>query len=324
MEDDYLQRLGVDISFESKSFYHKKLIICFASGCVVSVLGATLAFINSTHFFGFTASLVSFVLGLVGAFYLSRIPKNEKERKCLCLPTMKKSKMYMRLFFFILYIVFVTFVLIFILLKLIAIFKDPSKMDAEKCVNSQGCARISVFGEDHRAASVNPDLRFTIKHIGVDNTRDLILACADKQVQLRVEHSPGNNDSEDDPIEFHLNFASIFFGFVDDMFIRIIQCTETYGGQQEISLGLEIQSQSRIGNFDFGVNPSRISHFLQCIESQILNIHSKVSGVSVPLKNMHIANRGNACLANKQTEEAEEGDEHPSILPTFPPSPLQS
>lgn len=132
MEDEYLQRLGVDISFESKSFYHKKLIICFASGCALSVVGASLAFVNSTHFFGFTASLISFVLGLVGAFYLSRIPKHKKDRKCLCLPTMKKSKMYMRLFFFILYVVFITFVLIFVLLKLITISKDPKMMDPDK------------------------------------------------------------------------------------------------------------------------------------------------------------------------------------------------
>lgn len=155
---------------------------------------------------------------------------------------------------------------------------------------------------------IDDKYRFTIKHIGINNTKDIILACQDKQVQSRIENIDYDPDLYE-PTIFHLNFASIFFGFVDDMFLQIIKCTKTDGGQQEISLGLEIQSQSRLGNFDFGVNPSRISNFLQCIESQILSIHAKREEWNFVLENMHIANRGNPCLANRPKDEGEEDDQ---------------
>lgn len=287
-----MKKLSSDMTFEKTQIHHKKLIILFLIGIILSIFGISLAFVNSTHFFGFIAAASSFTLGLVGCFYLSRIPINKEDRTWGCLPKKNRSKMYMRLFFFILYFLFITFVAIFVLLKIITIFKAPTVTSMPSRCENNGCAKIMVFRENHRDENVNTKHLFSIKHIGIQNTNDLILSWVDKQTQARIEYTEISLEKRS---FFHVNYASIFFGFVDDMFIEAIPCTESSGGAQEISFALNIQSQSRIGNNDFGVNPSRIAGFLEWMSGQV--------------PDNHIAHRHNACLAKDPNEEEEEEDE---------------
>ena len=296
MEDEYFDRLGDKINFDSTSFYHKHLIVMFIIGIVFSGLGMILSFVNSMHIFGFWCGLVSLIIGLVGCFYLSRIPIHKKDRKWFCLPSVKKDKMYMRLFFFILYFVFISLVLIFIILKVISLANKPNITSfPKKWEPSGGCSRVMVWEDNHRDSKVNPNNVFTIVRIGVSNTKDLIFSWIDKQTQAFLEFSDKNKSKG----FFHVNFSSIFFGFIDDMFIEVIPCTETSGGAQEISLALNIQSQSRIGSTDFGTNPRRISEFLEWMSNQ--------------LPDMYIANRNDACMSGKNNKK-EEDDKNKLII----------
>ena len=166
----------------------------------------------------------------------------------------------MRLFFFILYFIFMTFTLIFILIKVINLFNSPTVyVFPERCLPKSGCARIMVWDDDHRASSISENNRFTIQHIGLTNTQDFINQCIDRQSQSRLQNK---NISETSSF-YHINFSSFLWGLVDDMFIDVIPCTESSGGLQVTSLGLNIQSQVRLGSGDFGVNPGRIASFIR-------------------------------------------------------------
>jgi len=177
----------------------------------------------------------------------------------------------------VLYFIFMTITIIFILIKIINIAKNPSITKfPEKCNPPTGCARVMVFDENHRDTRVKQNNIFSIQHIGVGNTDDLIKSCIDKQSQSRLQKVI----HKDDGSLFHINTASLFWGFVDDIFIETIPCTKSSGGPQETSLGINIQSQLRFGGSDFGVNPRRIANFLACLNRQI--------------PTNHIGNRGNA------------------------------
>ena len=137
-----------------------------------------------------------------------------------------------------------------------------------ECEPENGCARIMISGEHHRITQV--DL-FTINHLGVNNTNDIIRNCVDKQSQSRIEYTGSTNAS---PSFLHVNFASIFWGFIDDMTIEVIPCayfdkvnSKTLGDNSTVmdniqpALAIQVQSQLRLGKSDFGVNPQRIANF---------------------------------------------------------------
>ena len=69
---------------------------------------------------------------------------------------------------------------------------------------------------------------------------------------------------------FHINYSSTFWGFVDDMSIGILDCQQFVNGNEDIgsaytltAIGVQIQSQLRIGDYDFEVNPTRIADFYE-------------------------------------------------------------
>ena len=64
--DEYNERLGMEINFDKTNYFEKKLIVFFIIGLLFSVLYMAIAFVNSTHYFGFSVAIAYFILGLVG------------------------------------------------------------------------------------------------------------------------------------------------------------------------------------------------------------------------------------------------------------------
>lgn len=163
-------------------------------------------------------------------------------------------------------------VICFIFIKVINLINNPILREFPlECEPENGCARIMISGDHHRSSQVNFTNLFTINHLGVNNTNDIIRSCVDKQSQSRIEYTGTTSTS---PSFFHVNFASIFWGFVDDMTIEVIPCV-TFGeadslhpGEEHMmkdniqpALAIQVQSQLRLGKSDFGVNPYRIANF---------------------------------------------------------------
>lgn len=172
-------------------------------------------------------------------------------------------------------------VMTFILIKLVNFGKNPhlTKFPSD-CLPKNGCSRVMIFNENHRDGKVEASDIFTINHIGVNNTIDIVKGCIDRQSQSRIESITRTPTGS----FFHINIASIFWGFVDDMSVEIIQCYESSENNNEPPLAIQIQSQQRIGSRDLGVNPSRVANFYDCLETET--------------PTMYISDRGNPCLAN--------------------------
>ena len=148
-----------------------------------------------------------------------------------------------------------------------------------------------IFTDNHRADKVNPDHLFTINQFGVQNTEDIIKDCAKEQGQSRIEYSSTevknlNNNNYQNTSEdklsarvqsfFHINFSSSFWGFVDDMSIGILDWQQFKNNQTfdindnvPSAIGVQIQSQLRVGEYDFDVNPTRVADFYECLSSRI-------------------------------------------------------
>lgn len=156
------KRLGHDYQFDSNNMYSMKLIVLFTIGSILGIFEIIIAFINYSHYLGFTSAAVLLILALVGFWYLSRIPKNKRDRTCFWLPTTKKNKLYSRLFFFTIYLVFMVLVFLFIIIKIINFAKNPHLRGfPEECLPSNGCARVMIFKDNHRDYHVG---KFNINH----------------------------------------------------------------------------------------------------------------------------------------------------------------
>ena len=66
------------------------------------------------------------------------------------------------------------------------------------------------------------------------------------------------------------------FGFVDDMYIEIKRCP-----RHSYLDSIQIQSSSRLGSNDMGVNPKRVGRMYKCIfdkASQNYKVSKKIEG----------------------------------------------
>lgn len=174
----------------------------------------------------------------------------------------------------------------FMIIKSINIAKDPViKEFPETCEPEGGCARVMIYGFNHRDNKVDTNNLFTINHLGVHNTEDIVKGCIDDQSQGRIEYVNGTSDTNTttkSSIFYHVNYSSIFWGFVDDMSIQITTCDpedsklswyqdlETSSHRYaDVTVGVQIQSQLRLGSSDFGVNPKRIAKMYKCLNKNI-------------------------------------------------------
>ena len=190
-----------------------------------------------------------------------------------------------------------------IILKSISISKNPNLTSfPHECERLESWSRVMISDKNHRDHLVNYNNLFTINHLGVNNTEDYIQACALDQGQSRLEYSTRNkyvfgSGSEENSnylskshkviAYYHINYSSTLWGLVDDMSIAIIYCHSVselhygYSLESEPSIGIEIQSEARIGEDDFESNPSRIADFYQWLSSKI--------------DKAYISNRGSVC-----------------------------
>ena len=192
-----------------------------------------------------------------------------------CVPWKSKKQWRIRTIVFAIHVFFLALVLWFILIKIINLVRDPNiKKFPNHCIPDKGCANVKVQGENHRDYEVDSSNLYTVNLLGVNNINDVINICVADQAQGRIEHSGETSQS---PSLYHVNYSSIFWGFVDDMIIEIIiwaprqlEITNTENSNVR-ALAVQVQSQLRMGSSDFGINPKRVANFYQCLNDNIPN-----------------------------------------------------
>jgi uncharacterized protein (DUF1499 family) len=131
-----------------------------------------------------------------------------------------------------------------------------------QCLPDPGCARVSQQF-NHRDDEVDPKDIITVEGISKEVFTTTLLDCITLDFQGTVKsEAPSTLHPENTLI--HTLFVSGFFGFVDDMYLEVVDCN---GASNKLSL--QVQSALRIGKGDLGVNPQRVSDMYSCIAYNI-------------------------------------------------------
>lgn len=122
---------------------------------------------------------------------------------------------------------------------------DPDTSEApDRCPpSSQRCARLAHDGSSHRLDDAAPviDMSPCAVHTKV-------LEWAESERRVSVLHSSGGSEGPCDHV--HLKQRTLVWGFPDDVHVLL--------EGDDSSTQVTVQSESRLGGSDLGVNPARI------------------------------------------------------------------
>lgn len=280
MEEDYYKRLGIKYNFKDADEFSFGLSMYYFIGVLIATLEIVLAFIHTTHYLGFAWAVSLVLISGLGVWYLSKIPTNPKQKTCLWIPRKPKKKCRIRFICLVLQMILLAFVLVFIFVKLINFTDNPRiRKFPETWHPPEGWAMVKIDGTRYRTEKVKDKHLYTINHFGMHNTNDIVEYCIKDPSQGRIQYHGKSTYSS----LYHVNYASFFFGFVDDMTIEIVNWTQFYIETKPEMLptyleslkdstdavGVQIHSNLRIGKSDFGVNPDRIQDFYKCLNQNI-------------------------------------------------------
>lgn len=99
-----------------------------------------------------------------------------------------------------------------------------------------GCARVA-YDFDHRDESIDLSHVISVKGLGQEHKLATVIDyCINSEFQSDVRYERLGNLPTSSTF-YHAEFASMFFGFTDDMYIEIIDCTDLPG-----YISIQIQS----------------------------------------------------------------------------------
>ena len=158
------------------------------------------------------------------------------------------------------YIATFIFWLVCFFVRYLSIQNDPKlKHFPERWEPNDSCSRVA-FKDSQR--DYNVDYRNVIAFSNNEYAEllfsEIIESCVESEVNSEIVDRSMDPNSK----LFHATFSSMIFGFVDDMYIEILPCT-IYRYRYYNSI--QIQSNSRLGSFDLGVNPKRVARMYKCI-----------------------------------------------------------
>ena len=113
---------------------------------------------------------------------------------------------------------------------------------------------------NHRTEFIDDFYILTVADSNFDGSMlvPVIESCIKSELQSSLEYN--SSDFADKASFYHASFASLFFGFVDDMFIDVFNCPNNLD-----YVSIQIQSKLRLGQSDLGVNPIRVENMYTCI-----------------------------------------------------------
>lgn len=127
------------------------------------------------------------------------------------------------------------------------------------CVPDEGCARVSR-SFNHRDDIVIKNNVFTVSGLNQQVLENTLALCLDEGTTIY------NSASYDEPMNklSHTLFVSPVLGFVDDMYVEIVDCSKN---KQLYSFN--IQSSIRMGQSDYGTSSRRVAAIYQCLADNI-------------------------------------------------------
>ena len=130
------------------------------------------------------------------------------------------------------------------------------------CVPDGGWSRVSQ-AFNHRDDEVIKNNVFTVSGLSLQVIDNTLVDWLSVQKKGTIIY---NEASYDQPLNklSHTLFVSDVFGFVDDMYVEIVDCSKN---KQLYSFN--IQSALRLGEGDLGVNPRRVAAIYQCLADNI-------------------------------------------------------
>ena len=162
------------------------------------------------------------------------------------------------------FVTFVVLLTIFILIKIYNVINQPMKLEfPDDCLPLMGWAQVTLnnnFRNDK--VEMKNVVTFSQDNMTDNQIAQIIENCINEEFQSRIIYQ--RLKSEDRTTFFHAEFASLFFGFTDDMFIEVIECQNLQNMNS-----IQIQSKLRLGLSDFGINPIRIDNMYECIYQSI-------------------------------------------------------
>mmetsp|Transcript_27186 Transcript_27186/g.24071 ORF Transcript_27186/g.24071 Transcript_27186/m.24071 type:complete len:274 (+) Transcript_27186:51-872(+) len=209
------------------------------------------------HPIGFILGVLLLAFGIITNFYtcnLTKIPESMEERY------IQQNKKVENVGSFLIKIVNIALILVTSLLFLIGVANLVIDRDfntfPNECLPEPGCSRVACDFK-HRDYLVNPAHIVTISGVEQEIIHDELLYC--------IKRDQGGTIASDQIIVgdeknrlIHSLFISGFFGFIDDMYLQIVNCAPN-------KYSIEIQSVLRIGESDFEVNPQRVADMYECI-----------------------------------------------------------
>lgn len=236
-------------------------IISIIVGAAETILSA----IDFTHplgtIFGITLAISGVFLQTFSDFLMSKTKLIKYERKTNQQSINDVNGCFSWIFSLI-YTINKAHILVTFLLFVIKIFNlkmEHSLSDfPNQCIPDPGCARIA---EDfnHREDQTDMNDVITIGGISKDIVHNTLLDCIQLEFEGTIKYDGQSREHEENQL-IHSLFVSNFFGFVDDMYLEIMDCTH-----DEKTFSVQVQSALRIGKSDLGVNPKRVADMYHCL-----------------------------------------------------------
>ena len=226
---------------------------------IIGGLETIVSLLQVFHPLGFIFGVLLLIYGILGKFYVNEPTKNPE--KHYFIRKGEDVKLINTLAFILRQansvLIVVTSLLLLIGISNLMIDRNFDTFPSQ-CLPEPGCSRVSSEF-NHRDFLVDPSDVITISGVEEETIHSELLYCIKKDQGGRILSDTTSADVGNPFI--HTVFISRFFGFIDDMYLQIIKCNSK-------KFGIEVQSQLRIGESDFDVNPQRVADMYGCIGSR--------------------------------------------------------
>lgn len=127
------------------------------------------------------------------------------------------------------------------------------------CVPDDGCSRVAR-NFNHRDDVVIKNNVFTVSGLSQKVLDNTLALCLEDGTTIY------NTASYDEPMNLlsHTLFVSPIIGFVDDMYIEIVDCNKN-----KQTYSFNVQNSIRIGQTDFGTSPRKVAAIYECLAENI-------------------------------------------------------
>mmetsp|Transcript_5865 Transcript_5865/g.7077 ORF Transcript_5865/g.7077 Transcript_5865/m.7077 type:complete len:204 (-) Transcript_5865:83-694(-) len=145
----------------------------------------------------------------------------------------------------------------------------------EKCgswAESDGCTRITLRQASCiRDKDISSENNIVINTVNDKQLNRVIAGCVDDLSGAKLNSPDDYSDSSQSGQTVHVTVNSLFFGFIDDLYIVQEPYDAGVSGEQRV---LRLQSQLRMGKSDFEQNYNHVKTILDCIDDELTTFNN--------------------------------------------------